>query len=494
MRKIIVIIGLLFVLKSTAQHYKPDFVLKPDRYTNLLVFDGNRSPGIFPILDSPSFRHIKFWAENWNSPAQWVSWDVTSTADELYLVNVLCNSLQSGIVQFEVQSGGQLVTGNTMIADTAEFNRIQLDGLLLLHKGSNKLTLKIRPLNGNDSFNVSVHGIELVRPSVKREYDELTKNFREQADTRWFRECRYGLFITWTSQVFPRNGERKNYNTAVGDFDVDGFVNQVVKTGAGLVVFNTSHAEMYFPAPLRSLDSILPGRTTKRDLIAELSHALALHGIKLFLYYHLGCVSDSVWTKTCGFWETDDSRFFSNWKSVIREVGNRYGPAVSGYWFDDGSMNYYYRSPDWLELYKATKAGNPQRLVGYNTWKLPPATQFMDYYLGETNLDPSMHGQLKKGGDGIILTGPYKGLQASSTFVTESEEWGHFSKNKEIIPFRYSDSQLASILREFESYGNVPLINLEIYQTGLMSENSISVFERARLTNEKLKNRLTHEK
>jgi hypothetical protein len=43
----------------------------------------------------------------------------------------------------------------------------------------------------------------------------------------------------------------------------------------------------------------------------------------------------------------------------------------------------------------------------------------MDYYLGESNLDPSMHGELGKGGKGIILKGPFMGLQASSTFVTE---------------------------------------------------------------------------
>jgi hypothetical protein len=52
----------------------------------------------------------------------------------------------------------------------------------------------------------------------------------------------------------------------------------------------------------------------------------------------------------------------------------------------------------------------------------------MDYYLGETNLDPSMHGELGKGGNGIIQKGPFTGLQASSTFVTESEDWGHFKK------------------------------------------------------------------
>jgi hypothetical protein len=240
---------------------------------------------------------------------------------------------------------------------------------------------------------------------------------------------------------------------------------------------------MYFPAPIKTLDSILPDRTTKRDLIADLSRALAPHGIKLFIYYHLGAVSDSVWTKASGFWNTDDGPFFERWKSVILEVGSRYGKAVSGFWFDDGAVNYYYRSPNWLELYKTAKTGNMQRLIGFNPWKLPPPTQFMDFYPGETNLDPSLHGELKKGGDGIILKGPYKGLQASSTFVTESEDWGHFVKDKPIVPFRFSAEKLAAMLKEFEAYGNVPLLNLEIYQSGLMSDSSVAVLEKANIIN-----------
>jgi hypothetical protein len=35
------------------------------------------------------------------------------------------------------------------------------------------------------------------------------------------------------------------------------------------------------------------------------------------------------------------------------------------------------------------------------------------------------------------------------------------------------------MLLQFEAYRNVPLMNLEIYQDGLMSERSIRIFEEA---------------
>lgn len=480
------------LLCGYAQPFRPDLNVKRDRYTNLLIFDGVRSDGIQPMYDSVPFRHLKFWAENWNNTTQWVSWDVIADKKEKYLVNVICNPNLSDVI-CTVRMGDQTTSKRIRRMDSAEFVRVELDNSLWLQPGVNKLILTFAPVKANDEFNISAHAIELIRPEIKEKYNQLVTEIRSKSDAGWFRNCRYGIFVTWTSQVYPRNGERKDYETAVNEFDVDGFVKQIVRTRAGLVVFNTSHAQMYFPAPIKSLDSILPGRTTRRDLIADLGKALAVHGIRLFLYYHLGCVSDPEWTKQSGFWDTDDRPFFTRWNAVITEIGKRYGKTVSGYWFDDGAMNCYYRSPDWLTMYGSAKAGNPERLIGYNPWKLPPPTPFMDYYLGETNLDPSMHGELEKGGNGIIQKGPFTGLQASSTFVTESEDWGHFKKDSEIESFRYPPQNLAEMLLHFEAYGNVPLFNLEIYQGGLMSERSIRVFEEAfRINNITHTNKMTN--
>ena len=148
----------------------------------------------------------------------------------------------------------------------------------------------------------------------------------------------------WTSQTVPRHGPPKPYAEAVRDFDVKTFAEQVEQTGAQFVTITTSHAMLYFPAPLKSLDRILPGRTTQRDLIGELAEALGQRGIRLMLYYHLGSDADRAWQEASGFWKTDTTEFWNNWVAVIGEAGERYGDKLAGWWFDDGTANYYYRS------------------------------------------------------------------------------------------------------------------------------------------------------
>ena len=128
--------------------------------------------------------------------------------------------------------------------------------------------------------------------------------------------------VHWTKQTMPSQGEPKPYDQAVADFNVEAFADQMKQTGAGFVVVTTSHTFQYFPAPLESLDSILPGRTSRRDLVADLAAARGKRGIKLMLYYHLGASDDSEWLKACGFWETDTSRFFNNWQACCRDSSN----------------------------------------------------------------------------------------------------------------------------------------------------------------------------
>ena len=94
------------------------------------------------------------------------------------------------------------------------------------------------------------------------------------------------------------------------------------------------------------------------------------------------------WLKASGFWETDTTKFFNNWKSIIAEAGERYGDKLAGWWFDDGTTNYYYRSAPWESLAKAAKAGNPQRLVSFNAWEMNNPTRFHDYCTGEACYDP----------------------------------------------------------------------------------------------------------
>jgi hypothetical protein len=282
----------------------------------------------------------------------------------------------------------------------------------------------------------------------------------------------------WTSQTVPRSGTPKPYADAVRDFDVKQFVDQVVRTHAGFVTITTSHADMYFPAPLKSLDTILPGRTTRRDLVGELAEALGRHGIRLMLYYHLGSNNDPRWQKASGFWKTDTTEFWNNWAAVIGEVGERYGNKLAGWWFDDGTANYYYRSAPWERLARAAKAGDANRLICFNPWILPSCTEFQDYFSGEGSTDASVSGWLKPEDEGRISGGAYAGLQASAMPIMEGS-WAHGKQDTEIGPPRYTAAQLAAILRRFADLQNVPMLNCEIYQEGTFSPKTVDLIRSA---------------
>ncbi len=100
----------------------------------------------------------------------------------------------------------------------------------------------------------------------------------ERANTDWLARCRYGIGVHWTAQTVPRTGAPKPFQKAVADFNLDGFMAAVERAGADYVLFTAAHALQMLPAPNAVLDRILPGRTCERDLIAEMTDALAASG------------------------------------------------------------------------------------------------------------------------------------------------------------------------------------------------------------------------
>jgi len=456
-----------------AESFVPDFRIKPDDYTVLMAADVKLPPGLKPFQAG---AHGKFHVTGWTRPEQALEWEISVLQADTYAVNVLLRRHGNQPMVVDVIGARQTLNG-TVPESARGWTRLSLDGTLHLPASQQRLVLRAHALNETNSFNASLFSVELVRPAVRERLHAAALKLR--ADTRWLQDCRYGLMCHWTSQSFPRRGERKPYAQAVQDFDVEGFARQVQETGAGFVVFTTSHAQHFFPAPLASLDRILPGRTASRDLVAELAETLHQRGVKLFLYYHLGASSDPAWLKATGFWETDTSRLFNNWMVMISEIGRRYGDRLAGWWFDDGAVSYYYRCAPWERLATAAKAGHPGRLVAFNPWELPSPTEFQDYWCGEGNADPSVGGLLPVGGDGHFQSGSHQGLQACATLITEND-WVHSRKNTDIGPPRWNAAQLAEMLKAFVARKNVPIFNLEIYQEGALSPASVENFKQAR--------------
>lgn len=449
--------------------FVPDFRVRPDDYTVLMAVDAQRAPELKPFQAG---AHGKFHITGWTRPEQVLEWEIAVPAEDAYSVNILLRQDGAQALRVEVTGATHTVSG-TMRPSLRGWTRQPLDGLLRLPAGKQRLELRARASNHTNSFNAVMFAIELVRPAVRERLHRAALKLR--SDARWLQDCRYGLMCHWTSESSPRRGERKPYDQAVREFGVESFAEQVRLTAAGFVVFTTSHAHHFFPAPLASLDQILPGRTARRDLVAELADALGRRGVKLFLYYHLGASSDPEWLNATGFWETDTSRLFNHWTAMIGEAGQRYGERIAGWWFDDGSISYYYRSAPWEQLATAAKSGHAQRLIAFNPWELPSPTEFQDYFCGEGNTDPGMGGLVAVGGDGRISDGPHQGLQACATLITE-QDWVHTRKNTDIGPPKWSAPQLAALLNEFIARRNVPIFNLEIYQEGALSPNSVELF------------------
>lgn len=464
---------LILALSPLSAQFTPDFRVKPDDITVLMGVDASLSEGLQRVSHS---GHGKFQVSGWSRADQSATWNVTTPQAAPYEVFALVKRANRQPLVLQLDAAGQSLR-TTLEANPYSWQRVKLDGMLKLPVGQSSLAFRISSPDGQAGFQAELHAIELVRPVIRKAQQQRAKAMR--SDPTWFQRARFGMMVHWTKQSVPLQGEPKPYDQAVADFDVEKFADDMKSTGAGFVVFTTSHAMHYFPGPLKALDAILPNRTAKRDLPADLARALGKRGMKLFLYYHLGAHDDPEFLKASGFWETDTTQFFTNWQKMIAEVGQRYGSQLAGWWFDDGATNYYYRSAPWESLAKAAKAGFPQRFISFNAWEMNNPTDFHDYCTGEACYDPrGMDALLTPANRGFYPSGTHAGLPASACLISDAN-WVHNSLNTPPSAPKWNADQLTELLKGFIAHKNVPIFNLEITQDGQLSPQSLAIFKEA---------------
>jgi hypothetical protein len=131
----------------------------------------------------------------------------------------------------------------------------------------------------------------------------------------------------------------------------------------------------------------------------ELAAALKPCGVRLLLY--LPCQTpngDLQAVRAFGLPETPvngdrkiDLAFARKWAEVIKEWSDRYGDAVSGWWFDGGYEWVGFNSEIAKMYAEAAKHGNPQSVVTFNPGvSLKRWTAAEDYTAGELN-EPFTH-------------------------------------------------------------------------------------------------------
>jgi Alpha-L-fucosidase len=322
--------------------------------------------------------------------------------------------------------------------DHPSFKRDWLQDPLTLHAGRNTITLHVvpnarqaelaqldlaHPAVGWPKRSLHILGIEVVRwgalPGMERDAERL------KSSTEWMVAGKYGLFIHWVPESYPLFGATpawQRYQEAVDAFDVDAFAKMVSETGAAWVVFTTTHGKYYFPGPLRAMDEVLPGRTCKRDLVGEMADALGKRNIRLMLYFHPGPgpAEDPDWAKAAGISPVHDEMNIKIMLSMYREIGERYGDRLAG-WFIDGGDAYYWRNFSFRQLTIDLKAGNPARVVTYFQWLFPIFSPYAGDFISDivdfgAPLAPPFPREWFSSG------GPYAGLAPQYHFTLE-DEW-----------------------------------------------------------------------
>ncbi|GIG63561.1 hypothetical protein Lfu02_79330 [Longispora fulva] len=416
-----------------------------------------------------------FHVQHFLTTADYLAWTVSVPAAASYRFAVLLNA--SSGQQFTLTVRGTA----TSVSFTSSGGWLKIDaGTLALPAGSSTVELRRA---GSPSGDTQVKSVELIRDSDYAAYQQRVATGRAAADLTWLRQAKYGLMFQYGSWGFPAGGgPAKTLEQQANDFNVPAFVNTVKQTGAAYVIWSFSWWGYRPDMPNTALDTIMANggaSTSQRDLIGEVAAALHAENIRFALYYHEGKEEATFWQKEnypSSFPATgtgDRSTFFTNWKNVVGEIGQRLGTNLDGFFFDD-AMTYY--PAKFEELHAVARTGNPARTVTWNNWVYPRLTEFQDVSMGENYTGDGTVGSPPAGGDGIFTAGPDKGLLEHGMFIMEND-WGVHQQGQQIGATTFDATWAISHVTSAAAR-SVPLtFDLMMYEDGTMSAQSLAVLQ-----------------
>ena len=231
-----------------------------------------------------------------------------------------------------------------------------------------------------------------------------------KGEGRWLQDTGFGLMFHY--EAFSKHTP-ESYNRVIDSFDVKRFADEVAGTEAGHVIFVVGQHWGRYCTPNRAYEKRLgvgPGVwTSKRDLIMEIGRELNARDIKLILYLTarapmrhyqvIKAMGDTLPTidgkpagprvdpmshprKLKGFRRSENQApnpaFLKSWGEVCGEWSKRYGPLVSGWWFDgyklemkeayDSLRKEAHNIDTWIA---AVRSGNPDAELAFNAGAHP---------------------------------------------------------------------------------------------------------------------------
>jgi len=403
---------------------------------------------------------------HWKGSGQ-ITWKVQVDRAGGYEV-ALNHAAEPGAVGLHVQiSSGSSRVEYTMaktkgVFGNKSYEMTSIKDRLHLEAGTQSITLSIP--NAPQAMDVlDSRSLELIPVAAKAAIEaDRQEARRARASTEWLVKAGYGLMFHWTSQSIGKDGTHKPYAQAVDDFDVKRFAEMVEATGAGYVFLTIGHAESYCPGPIKAWEKYHPGKTTRRDLIAEMADALSAKGIKLMCY--LNAASLTRYPKT------GEEEFTRIMTEIVTEFGEHYKEKVAGYWFDCCyQAKEKYPGFSFREFFKTCKAGNPSRVVTLNSWLYPNVSEWQEFWAGEVGSPVGLpvNGTTPKNGPGA-------GLRYHALLLMEP----YWVQDRVQMPKpQFTAQRLGDYVSQCKAKGGAVTINLGIYQDGTVDPNAANVLK-----------------
>ncbi|MDB5084632.1 MAG: hypothetical protein JWN30_1518 [Bacilli bacterium] len=236
-----------------------------------------------------------------------------------------------------------------------------------------------------------------------------------RTNVEWFKDAKWGVFCHYLPK--PPSGSAEGsqlsadeWNERVNQFDVEGLAAQLESVGTNYFFLTIGQNTGHYCAPNETYDSIVgihPSKCSRRDLVSDLSDALARKNIKLLVYLPSGAPDKDPLAMEKLAWENGYTgpgnrhnrqrtgkrlaEFQHNWETVITEWSLRWGTKVSGWWIDGcyfaDEMYRFPDAPNFQSFAAALKAGNPDSIVAFAPGVIVPvishATEYEDYIAGE---------------------------------------------------------------------------------------------------------------
>lgn len=311
----------------------------------------------------------------------------------------------------------------------------------------------------------------------------------KHADTEWM-DSSFGLGIHWTSKstAAQGNGLTVDHQSAVKNFNVRNFTEQLRRANAKHCIFTLTHEEHFLPMPHALLDAIYPGHTTERDLAGELAESLHDAGIRVIFYYNHSCNGmKNQWKEAVGYSEGNLDLFAARICMMVEMISRRYGDLVDGWWFDscysvdDRGIHHCVTSElgdwrfPWEALSEAAKIGNPGAAVTFNSGVdcLYMYTHHQDYYAGEiTELNVSVDGPFYK----------FDGLHAHRWIPADTMAWVHCQPDSPFAAPRFETAEFKNFIEKHLARKAMVTLNVEIDQTGQLNPATLKQIQAMKLT------------